>query len=307
MRDTGPFILGTNYGTHLAARIYYSPGVLNWLVKNRQGEIPDGAMIIKEMYKPPAAYYHELKNSIDAQFPNDLTKAVERYEATLGRLLSSWAVLVKDKSVSKDGWFWANPAPGSGPDSYGYPFNFPASGVGLATCLRCHASAESEATFSSLNNIKGFENYGDPLRFRVDESWRTDLPSLQRPAAGETESDLLTNFYPHLPDSHRPQPTVTSPALRDPNPAFISTFSPIKESSDGKFVQLLPTSEDRVQAFPGQWADRVPSAPGGAGQFITSDNCLGCHGRSRRGAFWRHNVRQNGSELWRRLQCFRIW
>ena len=49
MRDTGPFVLGSNYGTHPAVRIYYSPGIIKWLVNHRKGKIPDGAMIIKEM------------------------------------------------------------------------------------------------------------------------------------------------------------------------------------------------------------------------------------------------------------------
>ncbi|MDN3722337.1 hypothetical protein QW131_31800 [Roseibium salinum] len=30
-RDTGPFLLDTNYGTHPAVRIYYSPGLIDWL------------------------------------------------------------------------------------------------------------------------------------------------------------------------------------------------------------------------------------------------------------------------------------
>ena len=278
VRDTGPFILGANYGTHLAVRIYYSPDVLNWLVNHREGAIPDGAMIIKEMYAPPAARYMELKNKVNAQHPNDAAKAERVYEATLQGFLSSWTVLVKDKSLTTDGWFWANPAPGTAPDTYDYPFNFPASGAGLGTCLRCHASAEKEVTFSSLSNIKGFEAYGDPLRFRVDNSWRTELPSLQRPAAGRTEADLLTLSYPHMPESTRGQTQLSSSALPGPNAAFLSTFSPMRTDSDGKTVRLLQPAEDRVQSLPGQWADHVPAGPGGAEQFITSDNCLGCHG-----------------------------
>ena len=38
--------------------------------------------------------------------------------------------------------------------------SFPGSGVALGTCQRCHASAASEMTFSSLNNIRGRSRSG---------------------------------------------------------------------------------------------------------------------------------------------------
>ena len=50
VRDTGPFIGNTSYGTHMAVRVYYSPGVMRWLIGGRTGTIPDGAMIIKEQF-----------------------------------------------------------------------------------------------------------------------------------------------------------------------------------------------------------------------------------------------------------------
>jgi hypothetical protein len=278
VRDTGPFILESNYGTHPAVRIFYSPGVMTWLRNGREGEIPDGAMIIKEMFASPAARYEELRASVAARFADNPVDADAQFEAALQAMLEAWTVLVKDKSVSKDGWFWANPAPGSGPDSYDAPFNFPASGAGLGTCLRCHASAESEATFASLSNIKGFEQFGDPLRFRVDNAWRTNLPPELRPAEGRSESELIANLFQHLPESHRAPAAVTSPALPGPDPAFLAMFTPVQRASDGRPVSLLRPAADQIRAFPGQWADHVPAAPNGAEQFITSDNCLGCHG-----------------------------
>src|SRR5436309_2134616 len=42
VRDTGSFIGGKYYGTHPAVRVYYSPGVIKWLVNGRVGKIPDG-------------------------------------------------------------------------------------------------------------------------------------------------------------------------------------------------------------------------------------------------------------------------
>ena len=64
-------------------RIYYSPEVLRWLANNRQGTIPDGAMIIKEQFKRrPAAYYNEQRAG--------MTPA--EFQTFLESELGSWAV-----------------------------------------------------------------------------------------------------------------------------------------------------------------------------------------------------------------------
>src|SRR5215470_3123894 len=58
LRDTGPFVNGISYGVHPTVKIYYSPAVITWLLKKDSGKpIPDGAMIVKEQYSPPAARY----------------------------------------------------------------------------------------------------------------------------------------------------------------------------------------------------------------------------------------------------------
>src|SRR5258708_2172219 len=48
VRDTGPYLDSAYYGTHPAARIFYSPEVITWLQGGRKGKIADGAIIIKE-------------------------------------------------------------------------------------------------------------------------------------------------------------------------------------------------------------------------------------------------------------------
>ena len=159
VRDTGPFVDGKYYGTHPAVRIYYSPEVVRWLVGGRQTTIPDGAMIVKEQYHPPAARYEGMD------------------EDQLWDALESWTIMVKDSAGSHDGWFWSNPAKNQQVvDYYSYPFEEPYSGFGLY-CVRCHASTTSpgptqEYTFASLRNIEGFP--GEPLLFRVDDSWRDE-------------------------------------------------------------------------------------------------------------------------------------
>src|ERR1700686_2340988 len=84
VRDTGPYVSGNYLGTHPAVRIYYSPSVMNWLVNGRVNDIPDGAMIVKEMYNPgPADRWRDKP-----------------------LMPSSWTVMIKDSKGSKDGWFW---------------------------------------------------------------------------------------------------------------------------------------------------------------------------------------------------------
>src|ERR1700676_3113143 len=152
VRDTGPYVHREYYGTHPAVRIYYSPEMMDWLRHGRVGMPKDGAVIIKEQYSPPpAARYAGLR---DARLrPGD------------------WTVMIRRSSASRDGWFWAEVFTGMTP---GPATQYPWAGFGLY-CLRCHASANVAMTFASLNNIKGVP--GDPITFKVDDSWRAPPPS----------------------------------------------------------------------------------------------------------------------------------
>ena len=79
VRDTGPWIgtfangqwTGKYHGTHAPVLVWYSPEMYAWLKANRPDDratsdpppasgvvlppVPDGAIIVKEMYTPPAA------------------------------------------------------------------------------------------------------------------------------------------------------------------------------------------------------------------------------------------------------------
>src|SRR5260370_6388058 len=46
IRDTGPFLNTKSYGTHKAVRIYYSPGVMQWLT-GQVKTIPDRATLVQ--------------------------------------------------------------------------------------------------------------------------------------------------------------------------------------------------------------------------------------------------------------------
>src|SRR5882672_3785570 len=142
IRNTGPFIGGLSYGTHDAVKVFYSKEAWDWLKhRDRQGDIPDGAMIVKEMFPSPARE---------------------------GLKLTGWTVMVKDKKGSFDGWYWSYHAPNYAPENPA--IDYPDSGFGLY-CLRCHASAEKESTFATAKNVEG-----SPISFNIEIPTMLPLP-----------------------------------------------------------------------------------------------------------------------------------
>jgi len=239
VRDTGPFINGNYYGTHPAVRIFYSPEVIDWLKGGRKGTIPEGAMIIKEQYGPPAIKYAGMTE-----------KELEKIFGT-EKSQKDWTVMIRDPKGSKDGWYWAEVYTTYTPDatsSFVYPFGYPNGGFGQY-CLRCHTSAEKEYTFSDLRNIEGFPD--EPLSFRVDDSWRPT-------SALETL----------LPANHLKEPQLPGddPISVETNEEFLETF---------KSISRVPFGE--VQKMPSEAYDRVVSGPKGPPEFLTSDQCMMCH------------------------------
>jgi cytochrome c551/c552 len=290
VRDTGPFLDGKYYGTHPAARIYYSPEVIEWLVSGRKAKIPDGAVIIKEQYRPPAARH---ENSSER----------ELWEA-----LESWTIMVKDSKGSHDGWFWSNPGKNQQVvNYYEYPFEEPYSGFGLY-CVRCHGSTKSpgvtnEYTFSSLRNIAGFP--GEPLLFRVDDSWREpvssdhsnesklegllalqeaansvadsttpdDLRSESRPedsseSGGPIEKLISRDSHPRCTESDFPTPC--QPEL---NTAFLEAFPQLASCLRSDTLHIPPVTYDSVPraASTGNETRERQQA------FVTSNQCMSCH------------------------------
>src|SRR6266404_5695755 len=104
VRDTGPWFgtyangkwTGQGFGTHAPVLIWYSPEMYGWLKANRSdgtapaiaAAVPDGAMMIKEMYPYPAAACA----GVDVKYLLPLSQAS--------------AVMVRDAQGSHDGWFW---------------------------------------------------------------------------------------------------------------------------------------------------------------------------------------------------------
>lgn len=122
-RMTGPMPSGTA-SVHGYVLNFYAPSVYAWLKAGRpNGGIPDGALILKQMY-------NDDNGNVGA--------------------INGWALIVKQKSASYDGWFWGyvDPTKANGGDgAFGGKFYDP-------NCVGCHASTSTrELTFSALNNI----------------------------------------------------------------------------------------------------------------------------------------------------------
>lgn len=257
VRDTGPYVNQNYYGVHPAVKIYYSPQVVRWLKQGRRGTIPDGAMIVKEQFPPPAG----------------------RYRLAAPPPVSDWTVMIRDAKGSADGWYWAEIWDKQCADNNDPPFAVRNAGFGLY-CVRCHASAERELTFSSLSNIKG--QPGEPLNYFDDNSWFYAPPPAPAPAptppppcretGGHTDYAPAVRHDPgKLEEDERQAPaSLTAPPLpaTTPNPQFVAFYNSIRPVASPK-------------RLPGESFDHVfarPAAPGSkTNMFLTSDSCMGCH------------------------------
>jgi hypothetical protein len=276
IRGTGPFYDGTNLGTHYASvRIWYSPDVVEWLMKGRADELPDGAVIIKEQFKP----------SGPASVPPGCFQYMDEQKITSAQYLSDWVLMIKRKDASKDGWYWTEVWDGMLFPAIAYP----AGGYGHY-CLRCHASAEKEYTFSTLNNIKGFP--GQYVTFYQDDSWRNN-PGCQPQSPPDNIAPLLTLRAPAPLAPEQPSALTPSKLQR-----LISDHEKHELSRELAGTSLLNLARATILpgAAPGgpcppgiqcmepEPFDRTPPAPKDS-TFVTSDQCLGCHSTNRNWMF----------------------
>jgi hypothetical protein len=254
LRDTGPFIDKKPYGVHPTVKIYYSPGVMKWLIDGRTGTIPDGSMIIKEQYTPPAAQY-QLKE------PAPVT---------------DWTIMIKDSKGSKDGWYWAEIWKDQTIDNHKPPYSVPNAGFGLY-CARCHTSAEKDFTFASLTNIKGFP--GEPLSYFTDLSWVTQpSPTPEVTRAGKPPATAApTPAQIHLATkarSHKEATALLAPAKETEVPDVVSNVNPAFVKF---FNSIPPVPLAEVKKLPPETYDHVVPSQKGPEHFLTSDSCMGCH------------------------------
>ncbi|MDJ0657534.1 MAG: cytochrome P460 family protein [Xanthomonadales bacterium] len=282
IRPTGPYIakIGQYDNTHQRARVYYSNDVVDWLRNGRRGEIPDGSMIVKQMY------------------PSD-----PKNTSYGGSKVTGWAVMIRDSKATKDGWLW-------------YLFFFPGTpsykkpvllaSYGMSYCLTCHSGADNnQSTYSFIGNLEGkevnqYETYdpmdleyltaaplgghgGQPSMFSLhmdDKDTSNVIDDTHEHRASRHES-LIKDVATHLGDipgeleklfADYVQESMSPPVsqrLSQPNPAILETFD--RRQVDAGKLPRLPW--DMV-------ADHTVADPDDLKSFITSSNCRGCHDAS---------------------------
>lgn len=222
----------TSDGVHPYVKVWYSPSLWHWItVDKRQGNPPDGAMIVKEQYK------------------------------TLTAPLSEWTIMVKDSKGSWDGWYWAdlsyptgsatitfNPHP---PDGCAEP-QVSYVGYGLGTCVNCHASAENDTgTYATsahvLAGMQAMNAYAPPILDNITQR-NASTPLIAPPARPEAQS-----------------------APRFITQIAASVFKNLRELRSAHTASppcMVPEGFDHVVAGP---------PPAGPEEFLTSDQCSGCH------------------------------
>ena len=261
-------LAGIGYMTHSRVRIYYSPEVVTWLENSRQGVIPDGGMIVKQMY-----------------FADPASPTVSPTE------VAGWAVMFKDSRVTKDGWLWFLYFLPNNP-TFGVPFV--SAQYGLSFCLSCHAGTEhkpgqvNQMTFADISNIQGNSkqytyvgpstsliattntqafyaghgtldlNSAHELQAVLDELDPSDAKNSRLVTAIE---DMLTTLKATRKNS---SPPIVSP-LKEPNPATVALLG---KSGGASSFRNFPNN---------LFADHGVPGPDGPEQFETSDSCRGCH------------------------------
>lgn len=254
IRDTGPYILGDYYGTHPAVRIWYSPGVASWMkltaAQRAVTPIADDAVIVKEMYSGPASCYPTPPavppvGCYPSPFKTPDSSA-GWWWTTPGNA-GWWTVMVREAKASYDGWYWsgyageANTVPTMGNTTY------PSSGFGNY-CINCHASAASNSTYSTIRNVEGTNTV----------TYLNVMPTMANPS-------------PIHQDSHK------SKELRKGGAPILASVR-----VDNELLKILAPwfhagDELKYRNFPGETWDHVMAMKNGPEQFITSDQCIGCH------------------------------
>ncbi len=294
-RLTGPYVgeigSGDNYGTHTAIKIHYSPEIVDWLCNNREGPIPDGSAIIKMM--------HSIDEDLGIELDDEGCMVITEQDVEP----DSWTVMVKQNNRSFDGWYWGFHPSGMGTDpdfifTMGNPPVFGSSAItslsfyengfpptapdpdwyptGMTSiappqhsfgspCMACHATAASESTFSSLDNILGMS-----IRYKLfgDNITGIKIPEYLLDAL------LPTPIYPSfvgtstLDELEEETETMFTSPLADPDEDFLVFYDQLGQ------VGFLEAWSDRM---PARTYSHVPSAQQGPPQYITANQCWWCH------------------------------
>jgi hypothetical protein len=254
IRDTGPYVLGDYYGTHPAVRIWYSPEVAKWMkltaAQRAVTPIDDNGIIVKEMYTGPANCYPMSPPYAPPSgcFPSPFKTPQTSPWWTVPGNAGWWTVMVREIKASHDGWYWSGyfsngPAV---PTDVGNT-TYPSSGFGNY-CINCHASAASNSTYSTMRNVEGTNTI----------TYLNVMLSMANPTSIHAD--------PHRSKEERkPGGPILGGAIFDLE--ILKILAPWWKPADKLTYRPLP----------GETWDHVMSLKGGPEQFITSDQCIGCH------------------------------
>jgi hypothetical protein len=313
---------GVSKGPHPAVRVYYSPEVVAWMCTHRRGEaelpgapeMPDGAMIIKEMLSPAATRLALVPGTDKLWIAPIPGLPADYYD----RKFDSWTVMLKERAGSADGWFWAfydkttpanppiwdrcaftkQPYPGMNgapvtsppgcdwlPTYWQYSVNdqqYPNAQSGNY-CVYCHASTQGQSTFASFVNLMGNEiEYAWSPSTTAKQEVDAHTHEVRRAHKASPEADA----GPGIPTSKAPATTPLAAASTNQCPK--SPF-PLPEASplpgwQAAFPELSPSYQEIWNTrMPSHTYDHAISKLGVAGanpaasQYLTSDQCEGCH------------------------------
>jgi len=181
----------------------------------------------------------------------------EQYPDEAGAKLLDWTIMVRDSSVW-DGWYWADLGNGEAPApkiTNGCTEPTPVyTGYGLY-CLNCHASsADGQQTFATTLHVTNLESFSsEKLAAR---------PAADGPSAAEFNplDDMHHAYYVRMKE----QSGTTRAPLTAPQCSLVFP----QQQAPRKSYCMVPESFDHV----------VPkSQAAGRQQFLTSDQCAGCH------------------------------
>jgi hypothetical protein len=215
---------------------------------------------VRIWYSPEAIAWMEKPEATRGTIPDNAIIVKEQHSppASANNDVGSWTVMVRDNQAVWDGWYWAfysapgkddppppptPPAPEPGDTSY------PDSMFGNY-CVNCHASTTNpEVTYAASSNIHG-----------RSMSYTVVNPSMSDPT-------VSTDLHP---DAHEAKGADAAPAAPKLNTSTVTQFLAMMAPG------VTPGSYDN---FPGvRWDHVVAGArPHGPAQFLTSDQCLGCH------------------------------
>ena len=260
-----------------------------WMTQNnRTGDVPDGAIIVKEQYgfTPPYVNANE------------------------------WTVMVRDSTGAADGWFWADLVPNQGDNSVvtDAPCDeaaYPASGYGQY-CINCHGSAAGNLnTYATDQYVKILThspaagagapaNPEDDIHYRLSRIQRRRSASVNSACMIPESSDHVVapskQTFTHkfvtsdqCAGCHNATGTLT-PARPDlPSMLF---YTPDSTPAQPHTVNLSPSGEWRfsMMGLAGRdpiffsqlnsevtLHDNLTDHPGQAKEFV-QDLCLRCHG-----------------------------